>query len=30
MTAVWEIVQNRIPELKTHVLAALEEPEGQG
>ena len=30
MAAVWEIVQNRIPELKTHVLAALEEPEGQG
>ena len=30
MAAVWEVVQNRIPGLKTHVLAALEESEGQG
>ena len=30
LTAVWEIVQNRVPELKTHVLAALEESNGQG
>ena len=25
LTAVWDIVQNRVPELKAHVLAALEE-----
>jgi uncharacterized protein with HEPN domain len=26
LTAVWDVVQNRIPELKSHVLALLEKP----
>ena len=30
LTAVWDIVQNRLPELKAHVLAALEESAEHG
>jgi len=30
LTAVWDVVQNRIPELKAHVLAALGESTEHG
>jgi uncharacterized protein with HEPN domain len=30
LEAVWDIVRNRVPELKSHVIAALSEPTGQG